>query len=114
MYDDDAEFVTKGLNNFSLSFINNNSSIYEFKENTARLPSGPYTNIIGFSLNLIRNNDIFQKYLREINLSNKIYQQRWGDLPIWGEVIYYIFGKDTCLINKNIKYHHGSHNKQVN
>jgi hypothetical protein len=38
-----------------------------------------------------------------------IYRRRWGDLPLWGEVIYYIFGSELLKIDKDIKYFHGSH-----
>jgi hypothetical protein len=59
-------------------------------------------------------NEQYVKVFFDVDKSKYIYERRWGDLPLWGEVIYYIFGKDTMLIDKNIKYFHGSHNAQVN
>ena len=108
----DAKFVTIGINDFSIEFMKNHE--YEFKRNDKKNPNGPYTNIIGISLEKIRKNDTFIKYVEEIDKSNMIYKRRWGDLPLWGEVIYYIFGLDTLKINKDIKYFHGSHNLKVN
>jgi hypothetical protein len=108
-YFNDEQFVTRGLNDFSLQFMNHYANC-EFKP---RLPSGPYTNLFGISLK-IRNNDLFQKYVNEVDISNKIYERRWGDLPLWGEVIEYIFGQGTILVDKTIKYYHESHNLQVN
>jgi hypothetical protein len=112
--DDDGYFVTKGLNSFSIEFMKRNNKNFTFKKNNTKEPGGPYTNVIGLSLNRIRENDIFQKYMTEVDASNMIYKRRWGDLPLWGEVIYYIFGSETIKIDKTIKYFHGSHNAQVN
>uniref|UniRef100_A0A6C0JJR3 Glycosyltransferase n=1 Tax=viral metagenome TaxID=1070528 RepID=A0A6C0JJR3_9ZZZZ len=114
-YSHDEHFVTRGLNDFSIQFMNHysinvNGENYKFNR---RDPSGPYTNLFGISLK-IRNNDLFRKYVKEVDISNKIYERRWGDLPLWGEVIDYIFGKDTLLIDKTIKYYHDSHHTQVN
>jgi hypothetical protein len=110
----DKLFVTKGLNKFTLDFINNNSNDYVFKQTTAKSPSGPYTNLFGISINKTKYNKMFNKYLHKISLSNKIYKFRWGDLPLWGEAIYYIFCQDTLLIDKSIIYFHGSHNSMIN
>ena len=104
----DAPFVTKGLNEFSLQFFKKNNRIYKSK-----VPYGPYTNFFAISLNKI-NNTLFENYRKEIDESNMIYKRRWGDLPLWGEVIYYIFGENTLSIDKNIKYYHGSHDSRVN
>jgi hypothetical protein len=110
---EDAEVVTRGLNNFSLDFIDRNKDNFTFCKSDPRMPGGPYTNLFGLSLNKIRNNTAFQMYKDEISKSNKIYEKRWGDLPVWGEVIYYIFGEDTMKIDENIKYFHGSHNAEI-
>ena len=112
--DGDAEFVTKGLNNFSLDFIKRNNNNYKFKNSVAKRPSGPYTNLFGISLDNITNKKIFNQYKNEIDNSNMIYKRRWGDLPLWGEAIYYIFGDDNLFIDKDIKYFHQSHGLQVN
>ncbi len=111
---DDELFVTKGLNKFTLDFINGNSNDYVFKQSSAKSPSGPYTNLFGISINKTKHNEMFNNYLQKISLSNKIYEFRWGDLPLWGEAIYYIFGQDTLLIDKSIIYFHGSHNSMIN
>jgi hypothetical protein len=110
----DCDFVTEGLNQFSLDFIKKYSHEYTFKQFHSKWPSGPYTNVFGISLNKIQKNEIFQKYLKEIDSSEMIYKRRWGDLPLWGEAIDYIFGSKCLYVDKSIKYFHGSHNSTVN
>jgi len=110
----DENFVTKGLNEFSLDFLKQHKNEFVFKKNDTKHPDGPYTNIIGFSLNSIRNNFAFQKYINDIDKSDMIYKRRWGDLPLWGEAIYYFFEEHSLKIDNNIKYFHGSHNYHVN
>ena len=110
---DIAEAVI-GLNNFTIDFINKNNCNFEFKNFNNRLTTGPYTNLIGISLNKVRENELFIKYMTEIDASGMIYKRRWGDLPLWGEAIYYIFGDDTLIIDTDIKYFHESHHANVN
>ena len=107
----DQEFVTVGLNEFSLNFVNKHKLPLHSNK---REPHGPYTNLIGFNLKKIRENVFFQVYLNEIDASEKIYERRWGDLPLWGEVIYYIFGENTMKIDKTITYFHQSHQLKIN
>jgi len=111
---EDEEVVTRGLNEFSLNFINKYKHMVTFKTESNRSPGGPYTNVFCISLENIRKNDAFQLYRDEIDKSNMIYERRWGDLPLWGEVIEYIFGNDQLNIDGRIKYFHGSHGRVVN
>lgn len=111
---DDHDFVTRGLNEFSLNFVHENRSLFDFKNYDAKKPCGPYTNLIAFSLTKIQNNIMFQQYKNKVNKCNLIYERRWGDLPLWGEVIYYIFGNESMMIDKNIKYFHASHGIAIN
>jgi hypothetical protein len=115
-YENDEDFVTVGLNQLTLDFISRNSdSGYIFKKNTEKHPSGgPYTNFFGLSLNILRTNNMYCKYIQHVDSSNQIYEKRWGDLPLWGEVIDYIFGTEYFFIDNNFKYHHGSHNSNIN
>ena len=110
----DHEFVTIGLNTFSLEFIRENRKEYAFKSWESKPPFGPYTNVFGISLKEVRENKMFQKYMNEVDKRGMIYKRRWGDLPLWGEVIYYIFGMETCFQEKQINYYHQSHNTGVN
>ncbi len=111
---DDAPLVTIGLNDFSLEFINKYKHLFTFKNTTPKVIEGPYTNVFGIMLNNIRNNDIFHIYRTEIDKSDMIYERRWGDLPLWGEVIYYIFGNESMKVDYRIKYFHGSHGRIIN
>jgi len=137
---EDCDFVTWGLNPFSLDFIgftdfeegskseifrrcdagasneniDRNRTEYEFKGVGGRLPVGPCTNLMLFRLKQIREVPLFFKYVEEVDESEMIYRRRWGDLPLWGEAIYYIFGEDTFQIDTRIKYYHASHKAHVN
>jgi hypothetical protein len=107
-YANDCTHVTVGLNEFTLEFLKRHRNI-DAKE---RYPCGPYTNVFAINLN-IKHNDIFQRYITEIDLSQEIYIHRWGDLPLWGEVIEYIFGPESAYISY-IKYYHESHDMEIN
>lgn len=106
----DDDFVTIGLNNFTLNFIKNKN----VKNTNSKKPDGPYTNFFAILLDPVRDNDIFNEYKKEIDKSDMIYKRRWGDLSLWGEAIYYIFGENTLLIDKSVKYFHESHHTGVN
>jgi len=49
-----------------------------------------------------------------VDKSNNIYIYRWGDLPLWGEVLEYFYKKHDYLIYNKINYFHGSLGKYVN
>ena len=108
--DEDIEIVTHGMNNFTLNFLKKNG----INGKNSRPPTGPYTNIIAFNLLRIRKNQLLKKYMSEVDNSNYIYIYRWGDLPLWGEVIAYLYSKSDYLIYNKINYYHGSLNTYVN
>lgn len=101
----DHESVTKGLKDFSSSFFG--------KELDKKIPSGPYTNIVGFNLKKIREVSRFFEYIKAVEDSKNIFIYRWGDLPLWGEVLNCIFTEDDHK-KINIKYFHGSHASFIN
>lgn len=109
---EDCDFVTIGLNQFSIDFLNRNW-IFDRQFNR-RLPVGPFTNLMLFRLNQIRTNAIFKTYVDAVGRSEMIYRRRWGDLPLWGEAIFYIFGEDTMKIDTGIKYYHASYKAYMN
>ena len=104
----DHNFVTIGMNKMSLDFIK------QYHISSGRMPSGPYTNVFAINLKGIRTNKMLTEYIKTVDLSDNIYRYRWGDLPLWGEVIYYIFGMESVLLDPNIKYYHESHGAMVN
>jgi hypothetical protein len=105
----DLDFVTKGLNEFTVSFLESNGVQCDPRD-----PWGPYTNIIGFNLKQLRENGLLFDYIESIDESNNIYRYRWGDLPLWGEVICYLYGDNDHFLDEGIKYYHGSHRKNIN
>ncbi len=110
MYSVDRDYVTKGLNDFTKEFF-----LTETGENIPqKVSGGPYTNIIVFDLKKLRENLLLKKYIHAIDKSNNIYIYRWGDLPLWGEVLNYFYKENEHICSKSIKYYHGSHNIKVN
>jgi hypothetical protein len=104
----DAAFVTKGLNDFTKHFFANRR-----KTIPSASPRGPYTNVIGFNMPLLRNNSILKEYIHDVEKSNNIYIYRWGDLPLWGEVLRYMYSVNQYIEDKTIRYFHGSHNAHI-
>jgi hypothetical protein len=106
----DAEWVTKGMNDFTLQHIKE-------KYNTTVLsksPSGPYTNIFAVNLASARKVDKLHTYIKAVDVYNRIYTYRWGDLPLWGEAIHYFCDPGALVVDTGIKYFHLSHNTDVN
>jgi len=100
----DARFVTRNLNNTTLTFFKE-----KYNENkVARGPSGPYTNVIGWNLKELRKNKKIFEYIEEVKKTNMIYYNRWGDLPLWGEILFYFYSKEDYCLTNEIKYYHGS------
>jgi len=107
--DSDGEHVTHGMNKFTLDFFKNNGFNMKHKE-----PGGPYTNIFALNLLKLRKNQFLKLYMNVVDKSNNIYIYRWGDLPLWGEVLEYFYKKHDYLIYNKINYFHGSLGKYVN
>jgi hypothetical protein len=107
--DSDGEHVTHGLNNFTLNFFKNNGFTIKSKE-----PGGPYTNIFALNLLKLHKNQFLKLYMNHVDKSNNIYIYRWGDLPLWGEILEYFYKKHDYLIYNKINYFHGSLGKYVN
>ena len=110
----DVGVQTDGLNKFSLNFINKHKGTYSFPDTKPRRSGGPNTQLMGFSIPKIRENEMFQKYKEDVKASDHIYRYRWGDLPLWGEAIQYIFGVNSILYDKSLRYYHGSHKRKMN
>ena len=105
----DCAFVVEGLKNFTKEFL----KTYDKHQIDFR-PGGPYTNVFALDLNKIRENNIVKEYCNKIYESNNIYRRRWGDLPLWGEVLKNFFNEDDYKTITSIKYFHGSTKKGVN
>ena len=106
----DEDKVTFGLNQYTMEFLKRNNLPHRMR---MRKITGPYTNVIGFNLYILRGNELLKKYVNDIKESNNIYIYRWGDLALWGEALSYMFPPSLYLRFPVIKYYHGSHNQQV-
>jgi hypothetical protein len=104
--DKDDASVTRDMNKITLSFLKDSSI-------RAKSPGGPMSQMIGFNMKLLRKEKLLNDYISHIHETKMIYINRWGDLPLWGEVFHYILpGK--LKVDRTIKYYHGSHNRHVN
>lgn len=108
-WDVDYSFVTEGLNNFTLKFLRDNNIAAQ-----KRGPSGPYTNVYALNIKVLKDNKLLKEYIRKVSDSNHIYVRRWGDLPLWGEVLTYLYDKSQHVRSREIKYYHGSHKAEIN
>ena len=109
----DYEFVTHKLNDTTLEFLNQNKD-KDINHLQKRDVYGPYTNLIFINLKKIREKDIINKYLKHVEKGEYIYIYRWGDLPLWGQVIMYMIEENQHLLDRDLKYYHGSHRKKIN
>ena len=90
MVQDMAE-VTKGLKSFTEAFIKSKGiRIPSESIRPKPHPSGPYTNVLLLNLKKLRRNSILMDYIELLRKSENIYKYRWGDLPLWGDVLHYI------------------------
>lgn len=136
----DAKHVTKNLRNFTNTFqmsspsgITSGSSHLSSSNIQMSSPShpsdsnnrkskmfddgyvyGPYTNVIGFNIALLNDNPNVKKYVQEVDKTGFIYIFRWGDLPLFGELLTTLFPRDAYSCDLNIRYYHGSHKSSVN
>lgn len=108
----DEPHVVMGLNESTLQFVGTEIRNRSFHP---RHPiTGPYTNVFGINLKQIRRHLLLRKYIRHVEKSNRIYSHRWGDLPLWGEVVHYLLPPHSLRIDKRIVYYHGSHSRKTN
>ena len=105
LWESDFEFVTHGLRNFSVNFLKKHS--VNVNESVPWSPSGPYTNVVGLNLDLLRQNSLLKEYISAVKESNNIYIYRWGDLPLWGEALKYFYDDHQHTVSTNISYFHG-------
>ena len=106
------DFVSVGINDITLDFVKKECNIEDAQK---KIPcAGPYTNVFAINLKKARENKKLEKYVQLVDESNKIYTHRWGDLPLWGEVVDYITGKNSIKIDCNMRYYHATHDKYVN
>lgn len=74
----------------------------------------PYTNVMIVNVPFFNNNEIVMSILKEIELSNCIFSNRWGDLPIWGCILSLLVDDKYYLKDTDITYNHGSHGQDIN
>jgi hypothetical protein len=106
---DDNPDVIIGLDNLVENFIRKNNI-----EKQSETLWFPYTNMMIVDVSYFSKNENVLKLLQEIDDSDCIFNNRWGDLPIWGYILTYLIPKENYFENKSIKYYHSSHHSQIN
>ena len=103
----DCPNVTRGLNNFIINFL----KTHDIKA-SSKSPSGPSTCVMGFNIKELKKNEVLKNLTQSKELTDNVFIYRWGDAPLWGDVLHYLFnGKHkTC----NLHYYHGSHKRLIN
>lgn len=111
----DSTLVTKGMNYFSIYFLSNiyrlsETQIYQIPQRMQA--SGPCC-VFGLNLKILRTNRLLLPFLTELEKTNRIYSHRWGDGPLWGEIIGYLLDDNNSLtpcykLDTNIRYFHKS------
>lgn len=109
-YYDNNEFsdVIIGMDNLFNNYMKNNNLKPKNKL------SMPYTNFMILNINFFKNNKDVTNILNEIDLSDCIFSNRWGDLPIWGYILSYLIDKKYYILDTGISYTHESHSKKIN
>ena len=109
--DFDLKDVTIGLIDFTNDFLKKNKNKdFIIKEDI----KCPYTNFFIMNVNYFHKNKIIMKYLKEVEKTNCIFINRWGDLPIYGIILNLFVPKYLVKTDSSLKYYHDSHSQLVN
>jgi len=100
--------VIIGLNQIFENYIKMNN---KRQKNELKMP---YTNCMIVNVQYFKNNSDVINILNEIDSSDCIFSNRWGDLPIWGYILSYLIDNNYYIEDKTISYTHGSHVTTIN
>jgi len=98
--------VIVGLDKLLNKFINENN-IKPYKNFTDI--KCPYTNLMIVDIEYFNNHIITKKFLNYIEMSNGIYSNRWGDLPILGIILSTFINPELYSNYIDISYMHDVH-----
>lgn len=111
----DVQDVTLGMTELLKKFaIDNNIELKNKLEEIQESVKCPYTNCMVIDCEYFRNNHTFRKFQKKVDESSCIYSNRWGDLPLWGLVLWYFEDADRYEELTNISYFHRSHGMTIN
>jgi hypothetical protein len=127
----DASVLTKysgsGIMFASPSWIGEDTSdviigMHEFFRNyqmdLQRSVPNPYTNFMIINVPYFAAHQEIQRCLADVDRTNCIFVNRWGDMPLWGYILAVFVtnrGENKILLeDKDISYYHGSHDAKVN
>jgi hypothetical protein len=95
--DDDPD-VIKGLKELFDNYLYDNNKI---QKNELKMP---YTNFMIVNIPFFKNNIDVINILNQIDKSECVFSNRWGDLPIWGYILSYLIDKKYYIEDKSISY----------
>ena len=104
----DVGDVTKGMEDLFNEYIKKNNL-----PQTNNKMVFPYTNLMIINIPYFSNNEVVMGVLNEIQKSECIFSNRWGDLPIWGYILSLLVDKQYYLLDDTIKYYHESHGVKI-
>jgi len=78
------------------------------------LSKNPYTNVFFMDASVVRSLPHFQNFIDKVEATGCIYVNRWGDLPLWGVVLWCLLPTRLAAQSPRIGYFHGSHKKLIN
>ncbi len=111
----DVQDVTLGMSELLKKFaIDNNIELKNKLEESQESVKCPYTNCMVIDCEYFRNNHTFRKFQKKVDESSCIYSNRWGDLPLWGLVLWYFEDAQRYEEVITISYHHRSHGMSIN
>lgn len=98
--------VTIGLEKMSIDFCKTNNLHFDTNLNDIKCP---YTNLCIINIPFFYNNNIVRKFLNYVDVNHGIYSNRWGDLPIWGLILYLFVNPENYSNYNKISYIHDVH-----
>ena len=111
----DVPDVTVGMTELVKEFaLENNIQLKHKLEQSHNSVKCPYTNCMVIDCEYFRNNDTFRNFQNKVDESSCIYSNRWGDLPLWGLVLWYFEDAERYEEVTTIGYRHGSHGMIIN
>jgi hypothetical protein len=98
--------VTVGLKTLLDDFLQENQITSKVEYQYYRFP---YTNFMVVDIQYFLNHKKVIDFLTKVDKSNGIYSNRWGDLPIWGIILFTLIDSKFYGATNHIAYVHDVH-----
>lgn len=101
-----SDGVSRNISTFAARGIVSKKSA-DFPNNPTCIILAPYTNVFYINLKWLRNDTVVQSYMQEVKATGCIFNNRWGDLELWGSV--QLLLESPMYYYIPLPYIHGSH-----